>query len=69
MRPMVNEVNVQTGEAILREMDDIEYAAYLEDQKLVKASQEAVEAQEKAKATALAKLAALGLTEDEIAAL
>lgn len=69
MRPMVNEVNIQTGEAILREMDDIEYAAHLEDQKLVEANQAAVEAKEKAKASALAKLAALGLTEDEIAAL
>jgi hypothetical protein len=54
---------------IVREMNDEEFAAYTEEQSV----QQALEAEKLAKAeartSALAKLAALGLTEEEIAAL
>jgi DNA-binding NarL/FixJ family response regulator len=54
---------------LVREMTDEEYEAYLADQ----AAQEALQAEQDAKIaarqSALAKLAALGLTEEEIAAL
>jgi hypothetical protein len=60
--------NIQIDD-LVREMTDEEYEAYLADQ----ASQEALQAEQDAKVaarqSALAKLAALGLTEEEIGAL
>jgi DNA-binding NarL/FixJ family response regulator len=60
--------NIQIDD-LVREMTDEEYEAYL----AMQAAQEALQAEEDAKIaarqSALAKLAALGLTEDEIAAL
>ena len=60
--------NIQIND-LVREMTDEEYDAYLTDQ----AEQEALQAEQDAKTaarqSALAKLAALGLTEEEIAAL
>jgi hypothetical protein len=60
--------NIQIDD-LVREMTDEEYEVYLADQ----ASQEALQAEQDAKiatrASALAKLAALGLTEEEIGAL
>jgi hypothetical protein len=60
--------NIQIDD-VVREMTDEEFAIYSQDQSL----QAAVEAEKLAKAeartSALAKLAALGLTEEEIAAL
>jgi hypothetical protein len=60
--------NIQIDD-LVREMTDEEYETYLADQ----ASQEAQLAEQDAKiaarASALAKLAALGLTEEEIGAL
>jgi hypothetical protein len=60
--------NIQIDD-LVREMTDEEYETYLADQ----ASQEALQAEQDAKvaarASALAKLAALGLTEEEIGAL
>jgi DNA-binding NarL/FixJ family response regulator len=60
--------NIQI-DSIVREMTEQEYEAYLSEQ----AEQEAIDAEEAARIasreSALAKLAALGLTEDEIATL
>ena len=60
--------NIQIDD-LVREMTDEEYEAYLSDQ----AAQEALQAEQDAKIaarqSALAKLAALGLTEEEIGAL
>jgi hypothetical protein len=60
--------NIQIDD-LVREMTDEEYEVYLADQ----AAQEALQAEQDAKvaarASALAKLAALGLTEEEIGAL
>jgi DNA-binding NarL/FixJ family response regulator len=60
--------NIQIDD-LVREMTDEEYEAYLADQ----AAQETLQAEQDAKIaarqSALAKLAALGLTEEEIAAL
>lgn len=68
-KPMVRIHNVDTDEIIDREMTDQEHADYLE--RLEKNKAEELEMSEKAskRKSALAKLAALGLTEDEIAAL
>jgi hypothetical protein len=60
--------NIQIDE-IVREMTDEEYEAYLATQ-AEQAEQEAqAQAKIQARQTALAKLAALGLTQDEIDAL
>jgi DNA-binding NarL/FixJ family response regulator len=60
--------NIQIDD-LVREMTDEEYETYLAQQ----ATQEALQAEQDAKIvarqSALAKLAALGLTEDEIASL
>jgi hypothetical protein len=60
--------NIQI-DVLVREMTNEEYEAYLADQ----ADQEALQAEQDAKASArqsaLAKLAALGLTEEEVGAL
>ena len=60
--------NIQIDD-LVREMTDEEYEVYLADQ----AAQEALQAEQDAKTaarqSALAKLAALGLTEEEIGAL
>jgi hypothetical protein len=62
-----------TNEVITREMTEEEVAIYLEVQAQAQAesaAREEADAQKAAhRASALAKLAALGLTEDEIAAL
>lgn len=72
-RPLVSIVDVLTGERIEREMNDAEYAEHID----VLAQHEAarVEAEQReqqqaaTKASARVKLKALGLTDDEIAAL
>lgn len=68
-KPMVSEINCETGEEIQREMTDEEYAQHLADKDAyaIQVSQWEAEKQAKAetKASALAKLAALGLTEEE----
>jgi DNA-binding NarL/FixJ family response regulator len=70
---LITEHNVSTGIVITREMTENEQRDFLAQQKL---EQEISVKNEKAKAdkiaareSALAKLVALGLTEDEIAAL
>jgi hypothetical protein len=58
----------QIGDEV-REMTDAEYAQWQTDNKAHAAQAAAVEAQAAARASALTKLAGLGLTDDEIAAL
>ena len=69
-RPMVSEVNVSTQEQTLREMNDEEYAIYLEnvarfEEQLTKQAEEdaKIAAKQEAKAQALA---ALGLSQEVV---
>jgi hypothetical protein len=59
---------IQIGDEV-REMTDAEYAQWEIDNAAHAAQAAAVEAQAVARASALAKLSALGLTDDEISAL
>ena len=68
-KPMIRIHNVATGEITDREMNDAEYAQYQIDVAASQAKANAEAAKEAAKASAQAKLAALGLTADEITAL
>ena len=73
MTNIIKEYNCETGETIEREMTAEENKQFLDDQvyltKKLKAEKSEAENKAAAKASALAKLAALGLTEAEIAAL
>jgi len=60
--------NIQIND-LVREMTDEEYEAYLVQQEQNESQENWLEAKISARESALAKLAALGLTEDEIAAL
>jgi DNA-binding NarL/FixJ family response regulator len=60
--------NIQIDD-LVREMNDEEYKDYLALQKDIAESNERNEAKTASRESALAKLAALGLTEEEIAAL
>jgi hypothetical protein len=60
--------NIQIDD-LVREMTDEEYEVYLADQAAQEALQEERDAKAAARASALAKLVALGLTEEEIGAL
>ena len=71
--PIVKEVNAETGQEVEREMTEQEagkwfIAQELEQERLTKEAM-AKEAKEEAISSAKAKLAALGLTGDELAAL
>jgi len=72
-KPTRIEINCATGEQSIIELTEAEIAQQVIDQAKSKAEREALEAETTAKATArtsaLSKLAALGLTETEIAAL
>lgn len=68
-KPIILFHDISQREAIEREMTDEEYANFLEDEKLLKEEFEKKQAKENARLSALAKLAALGLTEEEIKAL
>lgn len=65
-KPLIRIHNVETDEVIDREMTDAEFKAYQADE--LKA-QKAAEKAEAEKAAAIAKLAALGLTADDLKAL
>ena len=58
-----------TGEIVDREMSVAEYAQWQADNETAAAQAAAVEAKAAARVSALAKLSALGLTDDEISAL
>jgi hypothetical protein len=66
---MVRIHNLETDEVIDREMNDIEFAQYEIDQANYAARVIEVEARAQAKAAAESKLAALGLTTDDLRAL
>jgi hypothetical protein len=68
-KPIVQDHNATTGEIITREMTDAEFAQYQKD---IEAGEKRVLDQQKAAAVKLAaqaKLEALGLTVDDLAAL
>jgi hypothetical protein len=66
---MIRIHNTQTDEIIDREMTTAEFAIYEADQAAEAAKQAEAEAKAQAKATAEGKLAALGLTTDDLRAL
>lgn len=72
-RPIKAEHNIETGETIYSEMNDEEFAQYEIDVANTLAQTAAREAEltakEETKAAALAKLTALGLTEEEAKAI
>lgn len=68
-RPKIAEHNIETDEFIVREMTDEELTQYEIDLADAALESAKIDAKIAAKASARAKLAALGLTEDEIAAL
>jgi hypothetical protein len=68
-KPIVRIHNTETDEVIDREMTDAEYKIYLEEQKIAAKNKEDYLAGEAAKASAQAKLEALGLTLDDLKAL
>lgn len=67
-KPKVMEINVETGEEIVREMNEEEYAQFLADKSEHDKKIAEDLAKEEAKASALAKLQKLGLSEEEVAA-
>jgi hypothetical protein len=68
-KPIIKIHNVETDEIIEREMNTEEYAEYLLLVQEYEAQKTEAEAKATARASALAKLAAIGLTAEEIAAL
>ena len=68
-KPTIKITNITTGEEIEREMNAEELAQYKADQNAVIALRQAEAAKAATKAAATAKLAALGLTEDDLKAL
>jgi 4'-phosphopantetheinyl transferase EntD len=68
-KPMIRIHNAQTQEVIDREMNEEEFAQYKADQAEQIARAEAKAEAEAAKTAAQAKLAALGLTTDDLKAL
>ena len=68
-RPMIRIHNTETNKITDREMTNAEFAQYEADQAVEQAKKTEAEAKATTRASALAKLAALGLSADEIAAL
>ena len=68
-KPIISILNAQTGEEITREMTDAEFAQYEIDQAAQAIKQAEAEAKAQAKAAAEGKLAALGLTTNDLRAL
>ena len=68
-RPTVKFFDVQTSEEIIREMNDEEYAVHLTLVKKVEDDLGKLNEAQAAKSAAEAKLAALGLTADDLKAL
>ncbi len=68
-KPMIRIHNVETDEVIDREMNNAEFAQYKKDQAEFEAKEAEAEAKAAAKAAAQAKLAALGLTVEDLKAL
>ena len=68
-RPMIRIHNTETDQIIDREMNDAEFAEYEANQAAELAAQAEAEAKAQAKIAAEGKLAALGLTTDDLRAL
>ena len=68
-KPMIKIHNLETGETVDREMTDSEFSDYKTSEALEAARQAEAEAKATAKAAAKAKLAALGLTVEDLQAL
>jgi hypothetical protein len=68
-RPITRIHNTETDEVIDREMNDEEYKVYQEMNAMTEQYQAEAEAKENAKEAAEGKLAALGLTTDDLRAL
>lgn len=68
-KPTIRIHNTETDEVIDREMTDAEFEQSKKDDAYIFARNEAIAHAAKVKASAVAKLAALGLTPDEIASL
>ena len=68
-KPIISILNAQTGEEVTREMNAAEFAQYEIDQAAYLAKQAEAEAKAQAKTAAEGKLAALGLTTDDLRAL
>lgn len=68
-RPMIKIHNVITDEIIEREMNDEELKSYLATKEVTETWSSNLDKKLENRQKALAKLAALGLTEEEIAAL
>ena len=64
--PMIRIHNTETNEVIDREMTAAEFTAYKAEQKEAEAIATEKAAVQAARSSALAKLAALGLSEDEV---
>ena len=67
--PIIRIHNVETSEIEDREMTDAEFAEFEQNQISAKEDLQRAQEAKRIRESALAKLAALGLTEDEIAAL
>ena len=67
--PMIKIVNTQTGEEIEREMNAEEFTQYEKSTAENEATEAKLQASKDAKLSAAAKLAALGLTLDDLKAL
>jgi hypothetical protein len=68
-KPQVKIVNAETGEEVIRDMNAEELAQWQADKDDEQAKADAKEEAENAKNAAQAKLAALGLTADDLKAL
>ena len=68
-KPMVRIHNMETDEIIDREMTEAEFTQYKKRQEIAAKEEAEAEAKATAKATAEGKLAALGLTTDDLRAL
>ena len=68
-KPMIRIHNTETDEIIDREMNDEEFAQYEIDRANYEAKKAEAEAKAQTKAAAEGKLAALGLTTDDLRAL
>jgi len=69
MKPQVKEHNAKTGQEVIRDMTEAELAEYEAFQAAAAQAVEDAKAAEIAKEAAQAKLAALGLTVDDLRAL
>jgi UDP-N-acetylglucosamine 2-epimerase len=69
VKPTISILDAATGEQIDREMTDAEFEQFQIDQEIQAQANADKELQKQTKATATAKLAALGLTTDDLKAL